>query len=636
MFQQGFFQIDPNLTPEELQARRERLREMMPDGRAQYVGEGLGDLASGIFAGITGRKLNKVERENRQKAQELFSGLMGGAPSQAPVTGPLTVLGMPPSDGITSGPIEDGQSVANDTMTALGKTPFDPAANIRAGLIERGLPEHVADAFIMNMRDESGLKTDINEAAPIVPGSRGGYGLIQWTGPRRRQLEAFAAERGTAPSDLNTQLDFLMTELQGPESRAGQAILSTKTAPEAAAVILNDFLRPAEEHRARREAAYLGGPAPTAAPLGAATPGAVAQPLGTAAPGAVAQPAGGMDQLYMALQNPWLNPQQRAVVMSMIQQRQAEADRARAAAERAADPMYQMSLEKAGLELEAMRNPQAKFDASRYKVVGNTLYDLAAEGGPQAVGTGEAGLGQTMEFTLADGTRVRMGENGLPSDIGTIPQGYEAFVDENGQRSMRPVAGGPADTSEKDENKDRQSKLKLGTTLDSLNLNIAEIENGGLPVTGAIGDFRRTGIGRALTGSGAVDFGNRTDQVTTSAALAEVQNMRDNSPTGGAVGQLTDSERIAIGNSVTALNNSTSAEEYLRAAKAYRKLALDLAYGEGMWDFNSDGELVTKGGQSGGMDFSGMSLEELSNIDVNSLSATELEAMAQRFDELGM
>lgn len=133
---------------------------------------------------------------------------------------------------------------------------------IRDELIERGMPAHVADGFVTNFRDESGLNPTINEAAPVVPGSRGGYGLAQWTGPRRVALERFAQSRGTNPGDMDTQLDFLMTELQGPESRAASAIYAAPDASSAATAVLNRFLRPAEEHRQRREARYSGGVAP--------------------------------------------------------------------------------------------------------------------------------------------------------------------------------------------------------------------------------------------------------------------------------------------------------------------------------------------------------------------------------------
>lgn len=127
---------------------------------------------------------------------------------------------------------------------------------IKAGLMRRGLPEHVADAFLVNMNDESGLDPSINERQPLVPGSRGGFGLAQWTGPRRKQLEAFAAARGLPVDDMNTQLDFLMEELGGAESQAGQAILNAPDRAAAAQAIVNKYLRPAEPHRDARSERY--------------------------------------------------------------------------------------------------------------------------------------------------------------------------------------------------------------------------------------------------------------------------------------------------------------------------------------------------------------------------------------------
>lgn len=126
------------------------------------------------------------------------------------------------------------------------------------GLIQRGMTPDLAAAFILNFKDESGLNPGINEIAPIVPGSRGGYGLYQLTGPRRRAYEAYASERGLPLDSVDAQLDFMMTELQGPEARAWERIQAAGNTGDAAAAIVTNFLRPAEEHRERREAKYRG------------------------------------------------------------------------------------------------------------------------------------------------------------------------------------------------------------------------------------------------------------------------------------------------------------------------------------------------------------------------------------------
>lgn len=139
-----------------------------------------------------------------------------------------------------------------------GRGRVDPQ-DVISGLQSRDIPSHIAEGFAMNIADESGFDTGINEANPIVEGSRGGFGLIQWTGPRRRALEAFAVEQGKPVDDLDMQLDFLVQELGGTESAAWKRISAASTKEEAAALILNEFLRPAESHRASREAKYLGG-----------------------------------------------------------------------------------------------------------------------------------------------------------------------------------------------------------------------------------------------------------------------------------------------------------------------------------------------------------------------------------------
>lgn len=131
-------------------------------------------------------------------------------------------------------------------------------AKIYNGLIQRGMTPYLAAAWMLNFADESGLNPGINEIAPIVPGSRGGYGLYQVTGPRRRAYEAFAAERGMPLDSVDAQLDFMMTELQGPEARAWEKIQAAGNTGDAAAAIVNYFLRPAEEHRAKRAARYTG------------------------------------------------------------------------------------------------------------------------------------------------------------------------------------------------------------------------------------------------------------------------------------------------------------------------------------------------------------------------------------------
>ena len=187
MFGKGMFTIDPNSTPEQVAKKRAQIAALLDRPSARYVGEGLGQLAAGILGGVQNRKLDKIEGEGRDNANAMFSGVLGGS-----MAGPMNILGVDPAYGqAPAAPVDPNspEQIGADTMAALGK---DPGNLVKQGLVARGMPEHIADGFVMNFKDESGLNPGINEQAPIVPGSRGGFGLAQWTGPRRKALEAYA------------------------------------------------------------------------------------------------------------------------------------------------------------------------------------------------------------------------------------------------------------------------------------------------------------------------------------------------------------------------------------------------------------------------------------------------------------
>jgi hypothetical protein len=132
----------------------------------------------------------------------------------------------------------------------------DKGKQLYGKLIERGFEPHVAEGFVMNFKDESGFDPNINEANPEVKGSRGGFGLYQLTGTRRKQYESFAKDRNASLGDIDTQLDFLELELKTTEKEAMSKIEKTSTSGGAGIAILNHFLRPKQKHRPAREARY--------------------------------------------------------------------------------------------------------------------------------------------------------------------------------------------------------------------------------------------------------------------------------------------------------------------------------------------------------------------------------------------
>lgn len=244
------------LTPEQIAQRQEIAQSLI--GRATDTSPDAGGWASVLTKGLLGFQSGR----DRRAADNAITA--NAAAEQSLISDMLGSLG-----GGAWFPSAVAAGASPTSVAAVGEPVAVPSApEIRKGLIDRGLQPHIADAFILNFQDESGLNPGINEQNPTVPGSRGGYGLYQLTGPRRREYEAFAAERGVNPADTNAQLDFLAGELGlpvqgvenlpffGSEAGAAKSILSAPDTATAAQAIVNNFLRPAPEHRQARAARY--------------------------------------------------------------------------------------------------------------------------------------------------------------------------------------------------------------------------------------------------------------------------------------------------------------------------------------------------------------------------------------------
>lgn len=111
-----------------------------------------------------------------------------------------------------------------------------------------GLSVAQAAGVAGNLQTESGL----NPAA--YNPAEGAIGLAQWEGGRRTALQSFARSRGTAETDLNTQVDFMVSEFHGSESRAYAKLLAANDPGSAAAVFDQYYERSSGAARAQRVA----------------------------------------------------------------------------------------------------------------------------------------------------------------------------------------------------------------------------------------------------------------------------------------------------------------------------------------------------------------------------------------------
>lgn len=436
---------------------------------------------------------------------------------------------------------------------------------IRQGLLSRGLPAHIAEGFVMNIADESGFNPAINEISPTVSGSRGGFGLYQLTGPRRVAFERFAADRGVSASDPNAQLDFLMTELQGPEARAARSIFSAQDAPTAAAAIARDFLRPAPENLQRRVARYTGVTPEQSvardtrqalgfdAPTGATQMEQQQQPGGIR--GLLSNPDF-LDSLAIGFGGLTQNPNQALMQMSADRiagraqtrqdtattnrtveylRSQGRADLADAVASGAlggrdaAAILFQPTAQSEQGQIVSAAQLREMFPGTQIE---DGLYNLKADGTANKVGGG--------------GTNVNVNTG---SEVGTIPPGFELITDpDTGARSMRRIPGGEPAAEAQVAEVDKQTQV--ATAMDSLQLINSVLESDSLQgVTGMI-----QGRMPAMTQSGT-DIVTRIEQLQGQAFLQAFESLKG----GGAI---TEREGQAATNAIARLNRAQSAEAF--------------------------------------------------------------------------
>lgn len=103
-------------------------------------------------------------------------------------------------------------------------------------------------AVIGNAGHESAGFKSLQEIKPLVPGSKGGYGIMQWTGPRRRDFESYCKRNSLVPSDMMTNYKFLFVELKGPEGRVISKLKAAKGLNAKTKVFSDTFLRPGIPH----------------------------------------------------------------------------------------------------------------------------------------------------------------------------------------------------------------------------------------------------------------------------------------------------------------------------------------------------------------------------------------------------
>lgn len=190
------------------------------------------------------------------------------------------------------------------------------------------------------------------------------------------------------------------------------------------------------------------------------------------------------------------------------------------------------------------------------------------------------------------------------------PAGFRRTADGN----LEFIPGGPADPFVKNEVTGAQ-RAKLAATKQK-EQQLLRANEAGIDQTIALIDsiLSRKGDFGGVTGMGAMgaripgtkwaDLAAALDTLRGRSAFGALQQMRANSPTGGALGSVTERELGLLQNSETQLQNTQSPEALANGLEAYKRVLQETKrrMREGLDEFYQDSGSAPSGSQSGGVD----------------------------------
>lgn len=161
------------------------------------------------------------------------------------------------------------------------------------------------------------------------------------------------------------------------------------------------------------------------------------------------------------------------------------------------------------------------------------------------------------EMKRAGATNINM--PGQPT-IGSIPQGFQAIQGPDGAYRMERIPGGPEDLTANKQAQAKQEAQKASVARKAIQSIRDKVQGGGmfdLPEVGVIGS-RLSGINQE-----AADVKNQLATLQSIVSFDRLQAMREASPTGGALGAVSERELALLQSSLGALSQDSSAEDIL-------------------------------------------------------------------------
>ena len=174
------------------------------------------------------------------------------------------------------------------------------------------------------------------------------------------------------------------------------------------------------------------------------------------------------------------------------------------------------------------------------------------------------------------------------------PEANEIVLDDRGAPVAIPVGPALADQQAAED----AAAAARNAELTSANIVLEDIEKAlelaGGWTTGFVGNL----IG-GIPGTPAYDLARTLDTIKANVGFDRLQEMRNNSPTGGALGQVSEMENRLLQSVLGNLERSQSREQFDANLNRLREVYLDIVHGPGAWSFDAEGNAVIGGGEEG-------------------------------------
>jgi len=238
---------------------------------------------------------------------------------------------------------------------------------------------------------------------------------------------------------------------------------------------------------------------------------------------------------------------------------------------------------------------------------------------------------------------------GTGPQIGTIPSGFQ-LTDVGGSFRLEPIPGSEAEKEREQAQKQAEEREDLagraaGVVFEDISRLENLITNDSLlnPVLGLKGL-----AASQIPGTSRVDAEALAETVKANIGFDRLQQMREASPTGGALGQVSNQELNTLQAVLGNLSFSQSQEnlernlgrlktiysDILKTANAYPN-AEEFGFGTLPENIDSDlGEGASENRNNGQMSFQNMTVEGMLGVDLDSLSESQLQEYNRRLDSL--